>query len=466
MKKRILIPLIVFVVVVLSLIVYSAASGPEANVRLTANVEKDDFEIVVTVTGELQAENSVEIKGPDELRSRNLRMRSAIIQNLIAEGTVVDSGDWIATLDRSEADNILKDILDELEKDQSDYTKTKLDTTIQLRQLRDDLINLSFNMEESKIALEQSQFEPPATIRQAQINLDKATRAYSQARENYSLKAQQAKANMTDVKINLDRQIRTRDEMVNLIEKYDIYAPAPGMVIYKKDWNGSKRTIGSEISTWDLTVATLPDLSTLVSITYVNEIDISKIEAGQSVRIGVDAFPELAFNGIVKSVANIGEQLPNTDAKVFEVVIRLIASDPILRPSMTTSNLIVTSILPDVLYIPLEALYSNDSLSFIYCKNQTKQIVVPGETNENFVVIEHGLEENQQILLNIPDDPENYKYEGIELIEILKERNAAEAKRKADLENSQLELNMKKLQNPDKGTSPANSQRPNRRQTQ
>lgn len=432
MKKRILIPLIIFVVVVISIIIYSAASDAESSVRLTSNVVKGDFEILVTVTGELQAENSVEIKAPDELRSRNLRMRSATIQNLITEGTVVDSGDWIATLDRSEADNILKDILDELEKDESDYTKTKLDTTIQLRQLRDDLINLSFNMEEAKIALEQSQFEPPATIRQAQINLDKAERAYSQANQNYSLKAQQAKANMTDVKINLDRQIRTREEMVNLIGKYDIYAPAPGMVIYKSDWNGSKRTIGSEISTWDLTVATLPDLSTLISITYVNEIDISKIKVGQMVRVGVDAFPDLAFNGIVKSVANIGEQLPNTDAKVFEVIIRLVASDPILRPSMTTSNIIVTNTLPDVLYIPLEAMHSNDSLSFVYCKNQTKQIVVPGETNENSVVIEHGLEENQQVFLSIPEDTENYKYNGLELMEIIKEKIAAEKKRKRD----------------------------------
>ena len=43
--------------------------------------------------------------------------------------------------------------------------------------------------------------------------------------------------------------------------KFDIMAPASGMVIYKKDWNGQKRTAGTEINTWDLTVATLPDLS-------------------------------------------------------------------------------------------------------------------------------------------------------------------------------------------------------------
>jgi HlyD family secretion protein len=44
-------------------------------------------------------------------------------------------------------------------------------------------------------------------------------------------------------------------------------------------------------------------------------------------------------------VANVGEQMPNTDAKVFEVQIRINEYDPILRPAMTTSNVIVTQTL-------------------------------------------------------------------------------------------------------------------------
>ncbi len=454
MKKGILISLISLVVIVISLIVYSAASESDGSLKLTTKVVKGDFEIIVNVTGELKAEKSVEIKAPAKLRSRNLRIRTIKIQNLVPEGTVVDSGDWVATLDRSEADNTLKDILDALEKDQSAYTKSKLDTTIQLRQLRDDLINLRFNMEEQGIALEQSQYEPPATIRQAQINLDKAKRAFEQASENYFLKEQQAKADMTTVKINLDRQERKRDEMVIVLENFDIYAPASGMVIYKKDWNGQKRTVGSEINTWDLTVATLPDLATLVSITYVNEIDISKIKVGQEVRVGVDAFPDKLFTGSVITVANIGEQLPNTDAKVFEVLIRLNASDPVLRPSMTTSNQIVISTLPDVMYIPIEALHANDSISFVYATNHSRQIVIPGKSNENSIVIEQGLSEGDLVYLNIPDDPESFKIRGLELIDILKERRAEEERSKLEFEKKQEEN--KSVRQP--GQRPANSQ--------
>ncbi len=105
------------------------------------------------------------------------------------------------------------------------------------------------------------------------------------------LKVRQAKAEMREAEINMARDRRSKEEMEAVMKQFDIMAPSSGMVIYKKDWNGQKRTAGTEINTWDLAVATLPDLSTMISLTYVNEIDISKLKKGQQVKIGVDAFP-------------------------------------------------------------------------------------------------------------------------------------------------------------------------------
>lgn len=278
MKRKTIITTAIIVGVIAAILIYSLRSKADIARPLETEVQSGQFEIIVAVTGELQAQRSTEITAPMALRSRNLRIRSIMIQDLIPEGTVVQEGDYVATLDRSEADNSYKDVLDDLEVSQSQYTTTMLDTTIQLRNLRDDLVNLKFNMEESEITLEQSQFEPPATIRQARMNLDKASRAYEQAIQNYELKVQQARADMTKVKLNLEKDRRTRDEMADVLNNFVITAPAPGMVIYKREWSGQKRTVGSEISSWDLTVATLPDLSTMISKTYVNEIDISKIK--------------------------------------------------------------------------------------------------------------------------------------------------------------------------------------------
>jgi multidrug resistance efflux pump len=426
MKRRTLLAIIIPVIVMTALILFSVLSGKEKEMVLETEVEYGRFEISVMVTGELQAIRETEIQAPSELRSRNLRLRNITIQELIPEGTEVDSGDWIATLDRSEADNSLKDIMDNLEQQQSEYTRVKLDTTMTLRQLRDDLINLRFAMEEAGIALEQSQYEPPATIRQAEIELEKAQRAYDQAEKNYTLRVQQAKAEMREAEINLDRERRTMQEMEQVLSKFDVKAPASGMVIYKRDWDGTKRTAGTEINPWDLAVATLPDLSTMISMTYVNEIDISKIKPLQRVRVGVDAFPEKSFTGVVTEVANVGQQLPNTDAKVFEVKIVLNENDSVLRPSMTTSNTIVTQVLDSVLFVPLEAVHANDSVTFVYTRQGEKQIVVLGESNENHIIVDMGLKRGDRIYLSIPTEAESFKYTGLALIDEIKARKAEE----------------------------------------
>ncbi|MDX2432048.1 MAG: efflux RND transporter periplasmic adaptor subunit, partial [Bacteroides sp.] len=273
----------------------------------------------------------------------------------------------------------------------------------------------------------------PATIRQVQIELEKSSRAYKQAKENYGLKEKQAKAEMRESEISLERDRRGVTMMDEVMKEFDIMAPSSGMVIYKKDWSGQKRTAGTEINTWDLAVATLPDLSTMISLTYVNEIDISKLKKGQEVKIGVDAFPEKKFTGEVFEVANIGQQLPNTDAKVFEVRIELNEHDTILRPSMTTSNEVITQVLDSVLFIPLEAVHANDSLTYVYTRQGKKQIVVLGESNENNIIVELGLEKGQRLYLSQPSNVESFEYDGLELmVEINKRKEETRKQREKE----------------------------------
>ncbi|MRR20258.1 HlyD family efflux transporter periplasmic adaptor subunit [bacterium] len=447
MKRTIIITAIVVAVAIIAMIVISKLSGKEDLGTLIAEVQQGDFEIVVTTTGELQAEVSTDIKGPEGLASRNMRFGGIKIQDLVPEGTEVKAGDYVATLDRSSVDNTLKDELDRQESFETELLKKQLDTTITLGNLRDDLVNLRFNMEEAQITLEQSKYEPPTTIRQAKISLDKAERAYEQTLSNYDLKVRQARADIRDTELQLAKQRRKVAEMQEIIQKFVVKAPSDGMVIYKREWNGAKRKVGSEISPWDPVVATLPDLTSMISKTYVNEIDVSKIKTGQKVRLTVDAFPEKTYTGNVISVANIGEQLPNTDAKVFEVIIKVDGSDPILRPSMTTGNQIITKTFSDVLYIPLETVFAApDSVPFVYTKNGWRQVVVLGESNENDVIVEKGLSKGDKLYLSIPEEVDKFKLHGEELIAEIKER------KKQQLEEQRRQQNS----NPRAGSMPGN----------
>jgi multidrug efflux pump subunit AcrA (membrane-fusion protein) len=368
------------------------------------------------------------------------------ISDLVPEGTLVDSGDYIATLDRTEITTRLTDIGDQLMKAQSQLTKTQLDTSLELRGARDNLINLKYALEECQITLEQSKYESPAAIRQATINLEKAERTYKQAVESYQLKVQQNKAKMKEVEITFQQQQRERNDILGVLDKFIVKAPKSGMVIYVKEWGGSKRKVGTELSTWDPVVATLPDLTSMISKTYINEIDISKVKAGQDVKIKVDAFPEKEFAGKITEVANVGENLPNTDAKVFEVLIKVNGQDTLLRPAMTTSNSVITAVYDSVVFVPLECIHNNDSLTFVFSKdggNITRQIVETGESNEN--IIKKGLNENDLVLLTIPDKPDRFEFSGLDIYREMKNK---ELERKKEEAEKQKSAESKKVKSP------------------
>jgi len=289
MKKKIII-LSSSLILVLAVFLFFSSGSDKSEDQIEVKVKKGVFDVVITTSGELQAENSENILGPSGLR--NINIYQVKISELIPEGSIVDSGDFVATLDRTEATSKLKDIENEVQKYESQFLKTKLDTTLELRTARDELINLKYAMEEKQIALDQSKYEAPAVIRQADISLEKAQRAHEQAIKNYKLKVQQSNAKMVEVSVGLDNQQRKRDAILTTLDEFEIKAPKPGMLIYAKEWNGAKKKVGSTISAWEPTVATLPDLSTMLSKTFVNEIDIRKLKVGQKVKIGVDAFPE------------------------------------------------------------------------------------------------------------------------------------------------------------------------------
>jgi len=444
MKKRWIYGIVV-VVVIIAIIAYSA-TGDDKTVEVTSVVERGAFDVVVSTTGELQALNSVEIRGPEDLREA--RVHSVKIVDIVPEGTIVEKGDYVATLDRTEATERLQSQNEGIETDEATYKQTILDTTMSLLDNRNSIKDLSYLVEERQIVLDQSQYEPPATIRQAEMNLDKAKRSYEQAVANYELKKQQAEAKMRRAEQRLEREYKERDDLIRVLEQFDIFAPQPGMVIYKKEWGGAKRKVGSSINPWDPVIGTLPDLTTMISKTYVNEIDISKLDPGQTVKVGVDAFPDREYSGVVIEVANVGEQLSTSDAKVFEVVVQLYETDTTLRPAMTTVNEILTGTYEDVNYIPLEAIHNTDSMSYVLkVKSKVRQIVDLGHANENFIVVQEGLDDGDEIYLTIPEGSNEWKYEGWDIYEKVKQRKLEEEARKNEEAEKRRKLMEEQMKN-------------------
>lgn len=430
--QKIILPAILAIVAFGGYYFYSNQSTPEQQTDVKTTLKKGEFMLKVDATGELKAKRSVKIKAPSSMRSE--RIHQTTIQDMVAEGTMVKEGDYVATLDRTEISNKMGDAQTEIDKIQTQLSQAKIDTAITLRGLRDELINLKFAREEKTLELEQNKYEPQAVIQQKQIDLQKNERDYRQAESKYLLEIEKAVAKIAEINADLKQNNTKLERLVKLAGEFRINAPKSGMIIYAKSWRG-KVSAGSQVSSWDPVVAELPDLSEMMSKTYVNEVDVSNVEKGQEVSIKIDAFPDEEYVGRVVSVANIGEELREYDAKVFEVNIELMGVDSILRPAMTTSNEIVTDILQEVISVPLEALYS-DSLPYVF-KEQggriLKQEIISGPSNNNAVVIDFGLEDGDNIYLSMPDNAKDMEFQPLDPAIKKKIKMEQEAREKARL---------------------------------
>ena len=423
MKKTFIITGIIVVGAFILLYVFNRLTTKASITYQYTEVQKGEFEIALTTTGELIPERTVDIKGPLFDANGDIRSMNIKIQDLIPEGTVVEKGDFVATLDRTELNNNLKDAYDFLTTLKTNLEMKLLDTAITMNDIRDLIKNQKFTVEEAKMTFRNSKYEPPTTLREAEIELDKAQRVLEQRERNYIRRAAQARTDIYNQNYWVSRVSKRVKEFEDVLAGFTITAPSSGMVIYKKERRGGKRKIGSMINPMDRVVATLPDLTSMLSTAYINEIDISKIKPGQKVNITIEAFPKKRYDGVVSAVAKIGEKLPNTDDKVFEVQIKIDGSDLALRPSMTTGNKITINIFHDVVFIPIECVHAGvDSIPFVYKKNGTKQIVLLGESNEKHIIIEKGLDPGTILYLNTPEKPEEFKMVGQDLVPVLKER--------------------------------------------
>lgn len=363
------------------------------------------FEVTITSSGELQAQNSTRITAPENMRQ--FRINNVPILNLVPEGTVVQKGEFVAELDRSSLSNTLQDAQLSLQEEETQLEQAMLDSTLTLSEARNNIVDLQYAAEQAQLVVEQSQYESPAIQRQAQIEHEQAQLRLVQARENYQTQVKQAEANVRRRQTEVQEERNDVRRIREIMERFTIYAPENGMVIYKRNRDGSKVKEGSSISAWDPTVAELPDFSAMESITYINEVDIQKIRLGQQVDIGLDAMPDKQLAGEVTSVANIGEQRPNSNSKVFQVTIRVNEPDSTLRPAMTTSNTIHINSVDNALYVPLETIHVYNDMDVVYKRdgqNMVMHQIVMGMMNENDVVIHEGVDMSDELYLSIPFD--------------------------------------------------------------
>lgn len=400
---------ILFLLILASVIVVIFFNKP-LNSKKEYTVTRAKFVSAINCKGEIQGKTSTEIKLPDIICDRELRLWELKIGDMVQEGKYVKKGEFIIQLT---PDNILSNMRQrqqELEKASADLKNAVIDSTVKLSQMREEITNAFHDLEYKKIDLELAKYESAAYQRQSEMAYEKSTILLNNKKRDLLLEKNKQKL----IVVRLEEKV---NKLKSLIEKFNkalqaarITTPENGIVMFAKKWDGKKYKKDDPVWTYFPILATLPDMSKVISEVFVKEIDISKIAVGDSALISIDAIPNKKLPGKIISIASIGESHKDFDMQVFKVIIELDETHKELKPGMTSNNDIVIANFEDILQVPLDAVFSRNGDKYVYMKEKSGTIIKRNVSisyeNEEMAAIKSGLNEGDIILLEEPEDAE------------------------------------------------------------
>jgi HlyD family secretion protein len=153
-----------------------------------------------------------------------------------------------------------------------------------------------------------------------------------------------------------------------------------------------------------VTAFQIDDLSRMLVDVEVSEVDINRVQVGQTATVTFDAVLDRDYTGEVVGVAMAG----NVESGVvnFRVTIELSDPDELVRPGMTAAVNVVVTELADVLIVPNRAVRVLDGQRVVYIQQNGQVVpvnVTLGASSETHSQILAGeIEEGDTVVLNPP----------------------------------------------------------------
>lgn len=151
------------------------------------------------------------------------------------------------------------------------------------------------------------------------------------------------------------------------------------------------------------------DMSRMLAEIQVSEVDINKVEVGQSVTLTFDAILAREYHGHVVKVALAGNAVQGVVN--FKVTVALSDADDQVLPGMTTAANIVVSELEDVLLVPNQAVRVREGKRVVYvlrgAQTEVIEIEIGASSETRSQVISGDLKRGDEIILNPPFDFES-----------------------------------------------------------
>ncbi|HEX3704831.1 MAG TPA: efflux RND transporter periplasmic adaptor subunit [Vicinamibacterales bacterium] len=300
----------------------------------TEQIRTRDLEAVVSASGKIQAERTVNVSSDTVGRVVNLAVN---------EGDRVTKGQFLLQIDpktlRSRVDN-------------GEASVKAAEVTLEQMRQSVETGKAQLELARQNLKRQQDLWEQQLTTRET---LDKAVNDVKVADSSLSERDKTANAQAS----------RIAQERANLdsaeydLSKVRIVSPIDGIVTARSIQEGEMVMIGT-MNNAGTVLMTLADMSTIQAEIEVDETSVPSVQLGQKAKITIDAIPDKSFSGHVTEIGNSPIQTATTgttgtQATNFKVKVVLDEIVPNVRPGFTCTADITTATRKSVVSVPIPA---------------------------------------------------------------------------------------------------------------
>ncbi len=411
----------------------------EGHDAILHEVSRNDFELIINERGTVESSGSTEIRS--EVQSNNA---GVAILRIIEEGSKVKEGDFLVELDSSplltqrtlqlvkvntaeaaavEAKNNYETaVIDKEQYEQGLFVQEKQTIESEIFVKEEDLSRAKEYLKYSK-KLATKGYVDVLQLQADAFAVDKSAKELEAAKtklrvlEDYTrlkeVKTKEsaiviAKAKWESLENNHQVELAALADIEDQITKCRIYSPIDGVVTYAHENN--RRGDGFMVEEGAMVrerqvIIRLPDITKMQVEVMINEALVQFVREGMPVSVKPVGTENLVLQGRVERVNQYAEpeNWRRSNVKDYKAIISILDASDRVKSGMTVAVSINSMFVPNVLQTPVETLYAHGDKTYCFIDKAGELIaqeVAVGLTNDRFIVVESGLAENDQVVMN------------------------------------------------------------------
>ncbi|MBI4476868.1 MAG: HlyD family efflux transporter periplasmic adaptor subunit [Acidobacteria bacterium] len=346
-----------------------STATPEVSRReSTAIVARRDFVRSVRLSGTVEAVESSTIATP---RLSGPGTQSLVITRLVKGGAPVAKGDLIVEFDRQT--QIAAALDRRAEVNDLDQQIRKREAAERAALAKDDTeIAVAENaVARAKLEVLKNEMLARVQAEKNQLALEQAGATVKQLKATYALKRKAAAADQQILAIRRARAENAMRQAEANADKMAVRASIDGMAVIRTVFRmGTPTEVqeGEEVRA-GMPVVDIVNPAKMRIRARVNQADINDLKVGQPVRVGLDAYPNLFFDGRIAQISPIGlVSTLSPKVRIFVVLVDIHGTHPSLMPDLTAWCDVELGRIPGALVVPRDALRSDGDRVYVHVR--------------------------------------------------------------------------------------------------